>query len=262
MEEARRSVVGPASEVRDYGPVLRWLLVTCLVVIGFGALWYLGLIQTMFATDRTHISTLILILFVITSLHCLLQALQVSRELVVARRTRAVLAAESTNPTFTRAGGNVVTGTGVALERSALATHIANLIDKAARQKSARLDQTLLLKTVASQLRSREKIGVFVSEALLRLALLGTAIGFILMLVPIAALSSFDADTLRTALAGMTSGMAVALNVTVSGIACALILKFEYYQLDGALTELFDSISDTSEIYVVPALERGADARS
>ena len=41
--------------------------------------------------------------------------------------------------------------------------------------------------------------------------LLGTAIGFILMLIPIAGLSSFDAETLRGALAGMTGGMAVAL---------------------------------------------------
>jgi hypothetical protein len=33
-------------------------------------------------------------------------------------------------------------------------------------------------------LRAREKLSLFLSEALLRLALLGTAIGFILMLIP------------------------------------------------------------------------------
>ena len=81
------------------------------------------------------------------------------------------------------------------------------------------------------------------------------------MLIPIAGLTSFEADTLRTALSGMTGGMAVALNVTVSGIATALVLKFEYFQLDGAIGELFQTIAETSEIHVVPAIERSQDGR-
>ena len=227
MELARRSVIGPASDMHDYGPVLKWLLITCLVALGFVVPWYLGLVQTMFETDRTHISNLVLAVFVATSLHCLVQVVQVSRELVSARRTRAVLEAENAAG-FRRLDGRVSTSNGTVLEASALTSHIGNLVDKSARQGGGKLDQTLLLPGVASRLRAREKIGNFVSEALLRLALLGTAIGFILMLIPIAGLNSFETDTLRTALSGMTSGMAVALNVTVSGIGCALILKYEY----------------------------------
>ena len=94
------------------------------------------------------------------------------------------------------------------------------------------------------------------------MALLGTAIGFILMLIPIAGLTSFEADTLRGALSGMTGGMAVALNVTVAGIATALILKFQYFQLDAAIGELFSGIAEVSEIYVVPAIERSHDGRA
>src|SRR2546423_8372023 len=59
------------------------------------------------------------------------------------------------------------------------------------------LDQMVLLRSLADQLRSRENLGWFVSESLLRLALLGTAVGFILMLIPVAALDAFDADSLR-----------------------------------------------------------------
>src|SRR5690606_8991205 len=140
---------------------------------------------------------------------------------------------------FRVAGNRVTTGSGEALEPGVFTTHVKNLVTKAELGAPGRLDQTLLLRNIADKLRGREKLGLFVSEALLRLALLGTAIGFILMLIPIAGLSSFDAETLRGALAGMTGGMAVALNVTVSGIATALILKFEYFQLDSAITELF-----------------------
>jgi hypothetical protein len=71
------------------------------------------------------------------------------------------------------------------------------------------LDQTLLLRALADQLRARERLGWFVSEALLRLALLGTAIGFILMLIPLSGLESFEIETLRGALAEMSGGMAV-----------------------------------------------------
>ena len=55
--------------------------------------------------------------------------------------------------------------------------------------------------------------------------------------------------------------MAIALNVTVAGIAGALLLKLEYYLLDSAIVDLFDTIVETTEIYVVSALERNSDAR-
>ena len=147
-------------------------------------------------------------------------------------------------------------------EPGVFTTHVRNLITKAELGAPGRLDQTLLLRAIADKLRAREKLGLFVSEGLLRLALLGTAIGFILMLVPIAGLSSFDAETLRGALAGMTGGMAIALNVTVAGIGTALVLKFEYFQLDASIGELFDIIAETSEIHVVPAIEKAQHGRA
>jgi hypothetical protein len=249
-------------EARDYAPVLKWLLVSCLVVLGLLTLWQLGFLDTVVRSDRTRLSLIIFGLFVATSIHCFIQALQISNEQVAARKTRAILETEGIGGLRLTADG-VATASGASLPPGPLTAHIANLLRKASRLRSGdRLDQTLLLRNAADRLRSREKIGIFVAEALLRLALLGTAIGFILMLIPIAQLSSFDADTLRGALSGMTGGMAIALNVTVSGIAGALVLKFEYYQLDGAIAELFHQIAETSEIYVVPSIERSADGRA
>ncbi|MDO8360866.1 MAG: hypothetical protein Q7T08_12635 [Devosia sp.] len=166
-------------------PVLKWLLITCLVALGFVVLWYLGLVQTMFETDRTHISNLVLAVFVATSLHCLVQVVQVSRELVSARRTCAVLEAENAAG-FRRLDGRVSTSNGTVLDgRCADQPHrqSGRQIGTPGRRQ-ARPDPAL--RGVASRLRAREKIGNFVSEALLRLALLGTTIGFILMLIPIA----------------------------------------------------------------------------
>ena len=261
LTDARGLILGSAAEARDYGPVLRWLMVNALVVLGLATLWQLGVLATVLESDHTRISLLILALFVATSVHCLLQSLDISRELTAARRVKAVIEAESATG-FRLAGERVLTGAGTPLEPGVLTSHIANLVRKADLRGDGGLDQTLLLRTVADKLRSREKIGIFVSEGLLRLALLGTAIGFILMLIPIAGLSSFDAETLRGALAGMTGGMAIALNVTVSGIGAALILKFEYFQLNSAIGELFNTVAETSEIHVVPVIERSHDGRA
>jgi len=261
LVDVKAAVIGPPSEIRDYAPVLRWLIVNCLVLLALFALWQLGFLGAVLESDHTRISLLIFALFGLTTLHCLIQTSAISRELVAARKARATIEANQGSG-FRVAGNRVTTGSGEALEPGVFTTHVKNLVTKAELGAPGRLDQTLLLRNIADKLRGREKLGLFVSEALLRLALLGTAIGFILMLIPIAGLSSFDAETLRGALAGMTGGMAVALNVTVSGIATALILKFEYFQLDSAIAELFDLIAETSEIHVVPAIEKAQHGRA
>ena len=248
---------GKPDESRDYLPLLRWMVVISLVVFGTVVLSYFGLIQLMMETDRTRLSLLILAIFVITSLHCFVQTLVVSRELSATRRVRDQIVGAA--GALQMRGDRIIAADGHELQPGVLSRHIANLFRKADLQGGRRLDQTLLLRSLADRLRSREKLGWFVAEALLRLALLGTAVGFILMLVPIAGLTSFDVDTLRSALAGMSSGMAIALNVTVTGIATALVLKLEYYFLDEDIAELFHQITEITEVYVVSALERGAD---
>jgi hypothetical protein len=254
MQAIVSALFGPIDGSRDYAPLLKWLLVITLTLVGVFALWYFGLIQRMFETDRTKISLVILGIFIATSIHCLLQTISVSRELISARKVRDAIKAAG-GRAMTVIDDRVVTANGETLEPSIMTTHIGDLIAKARTVGEHHLDQTLLLRSLADQLRAREKLGWFVSEALLRLALLGTAVGFILMLIPIAALDSFDVGSLRQTLTGMSEGMAIALNVTVTGIATALILKFEYYLLDEGVADLFRMVTEVTEVHVVPTLE-------
>jgi MotA/TolQ/ExbB proton channel family len=241
------------SESGDFLPVLRWLILMSLTVFGVAVLWHLGLIRLMLETDRTHVSSLILVLFVLTTLHCLTQTWIVSKELTAVRSFQDGLHGDRG---FLRALPGDPSG---APQGSVIARHVANLAAKARAQKGRRVDQTLLLRALTDQLRSRERIGLFVSEALLRLALLGTAVGFILMLIPIAGLTAFDSESLRKALAGMSSGMAIALNVTVTGIATALLLKLQYSYLDKAIADLLTNITELTEVHVVSVLEHDSD---
>jgi len=69
------------AESRDFLQLLRWLIVMCLTAFGVAVLWKLGLIRLMFDTDRTCISSVILGLFGLTSLHCVTQTCIASKEL-------------------------------------------------------------------------------------------------------------------------------------------------------------------------------------
>ena len=130
MDDVKAAVIGPANERRDYTPVLRWLIVNVLVAIGLLTLWQMGFLGSVLQSDHTRISLLIFAIFVITSLHCLVQAIDISRELIAARRTRLTIEAESGSG-FRLAGNNVLTGAGTPLEPGVLTTHVGNLVKKA-----------------------------------------------------------------------------------------------------------------------------------
>ena len=77
--------------------------------------------------------------------------------------------------------------------------------------------------------------GWFAADSVLKVGLLGTIIGFILMLVPIGELTSFDASSLQNALAAMSAGMAVALYTTLTGLIANIILRFQFQFLADAM---------------------------
>ena len=70
--------------------------------------------------------------------------------------------------------------------------------------------------------------GWFAADSVLKIGLLGTIIGFILMLAPIGELTSFDATSLQSALAAMSAGMAVALYSTLTGLIANILLRFQF----------------------------------
>src|ERR1700745_765227 len=87
---------GPAERL-DFLPLIRWAIVMALIAAGFATVIYFGLIQLMLETDRTKISVLILLTFALTTVHCLVQPVAVSRELAATRRVREVIRRGSSN---------------------------------------------------------------------------------------------------------------------------------------------------------------------
>ncbi|MGC6535678.1 MAG: MotA/TolQ/ExbB proton channel family protein [Parvibaculales bacterium] len=90
--------------------------------------------------------------------------------------------------------------------------------------------------------------GWVASDSVLKIGLLGTIIGFILMLSPIASLTGFDPGSLQKALAEMSGGMAVALYTTLSGLIGNILLRLQYQFLaDEMQKTLLAAYGDTAD---------------
>jgi hypothetical protein len=229
---------------------LRWLIFTGATVFAAILLWSYGLIRLMIASDRTYLSSLIALIYVGTSLHCLWRTIVVSREGDAGKRAASQI----------EGGADFAAQDGpAALAHGLIADHIRDLALKARTQGQGRLDQTLLLRSLADRLRGSNGFGAFASDTLMKLGLLGTIIGFIIMLAPIAGLDASDKSMLKSSMGLMSDGMAVAMYTTLAGLVGSILLRIQYYMLDSATGKVFSRAVTLTETRVVPALERAHD---
>jgi hypothetical protein len=242
-------------ELPGRDPLLPWLIFTGVSLFAGVLLWYFGLIERMVTSDHTYISSIITLLYVASSLHCLWRILIISREGDAALKTAQAVVREgggllSNSPT----AGKARPPTGL------VAAHIRDLVTKAALQGAERLDQTLLLRVLAARLRGSNQFGAFASDTLMKLGLLGTIIGFIMMLAPIAGLDPENREAVRSSMSLMSAGMAVAMYTTLVGLAGSILLKVQYSMLDSATAKIFAFAVDLTEVHVVSALDSRAAA--
>jgi MotA/TolQ/ExbB proton channel family len=238
----------------DHLPLLRWLMFTGVSAFGFIIAWYYGLFHMMLASDKTHISAIIGLLYILATAHCFVRTTVISREMDSAQRVFSLVSRGA--PDLRVVAGDGVTVNGARLPAGQVTAHIRNLILKADLQGRHRLDQTLLLRGLADALRGPNQLGSFASDALMKLGLLGTIIGFILMLAPIAGLDAADRASVKSSMGLMSDGMAVAMYTTLSGLIGSILVQTQYYMLDGATAKLFGLATDLTEVFVVSVLER------
>jgi biopolymer transport protein ExbB/TolQ len=90
----------------------------------------------------------------------------------------------------------------------------------------------------------------------MKLGLLGTIIGFIIMLAPIAGLDAGNRALMKSSIGLMSDGMAVAMYTTLAGLVGSILVKIQYYALDAATAQVFSQAVTLTETRIVPALER------
>ncbi|MGV6825344.1 MAG: MotA/TolQ/ExbB proton channel family protein [bacterium] len=238
---------------------LRWLVGYSLLVFAALMSWQSGALDMVLDGDLTGLSKFIVGLFLLVNFHVLYRAWDLSRERNAAKHVIQLFSSASSVKLETSRFGTSCCG--AVLPESLAARHVGNLVrrldvpDSAKEQGSA---QTHLLAALDRKIRAGQKTGWLVADLMIKLGLIGTVVGFVLMLGAVAVLENFDIATMQQLLTNMTSGMRVALFTTLTGLCTGLLLGVQYHFLDAQADCLLTDIEEMAEIFVIPALQRQA----
>ncbi|MDG1664768.1 MAG: MotA/TolQ/ExbB proton channel family protein [Hyphomicrobiales bacterium] len=177
--------------------VLRSLLLLVLIIFGVWILDERGLVAVVIEGDKSQISKVIAGLWIVSSIYWLYLSKIISEE----------------RNSFEKMEFN---------NKKLLVSRFFNSLEK-------NENKDVLINAFESEFEKKISYGVIASDIALKLGLLGTIIGFILMLKPIADLNSTSPENLKIALSSMSSGMAVALYTTLTGLIISTLLRIQFH---------------------------------
>ena len=227
-----------------FDAVLKWVLLMALIAVAAVVSHDYGLLTYLFGADKSKITVLIAVLFVGFSGHCLWILVELAREYRRALQIKDMLATSAKVPELPRGGGLV--------DR-----YMADVIRSREHPSEVEGNAHLLMMSLGASLRRRTKIGTYGTDLLYKLGMLGTMVGFVMMLNSMGDLSNFDIDTLRGALQQMIAGMAVSLLTTIAGLIGGILLRLEYNIADALVTDISQTAVSFTEVSLLPLLARG-----
>lgn len=193
----------------DFFPQL-WFLIVSLMIFGAYVTWDLRLFARVIALDKSYMASLTMTLVALMSAHCGWHIFQ------TARRTRSVqrwLAEKS----YTEITGS---------------TFVKAYVQDLQSIKHAELDDSdAIVEIHADTVRAPVSLGWFFVDLAVRLGLLGTIIGFILIFASLDKIDIEGGDDLKNLLIAMSGGMGTALYTTLTGLIGASLLSFQYLVL-------------------------------
>lgn len=223
---------------------LYWLLLAAGVAITAVILWQHGLFQQLFESDTSRLSSIILLVFLLASCHAGFYLFRFSADLKAIEEQRRRLLM-----TPTRERSNVSTADeGIPPRLRGQLSAITTRHDGS--EPSNTVGTSTLVGMLDNQIKAPVQLGWLLSDLLIKLGLLGTVIGFILMLGAISEGGSIDISNIDTLLTDMGSGMRVALFTTLTGLITGTLLGFQYYIVERAADVLMASIAEYIELHI------------
>ncbi|MGB1091551.1 MAG: MotA/TolQ/ExbB proton channel family protein [Oceanobacter sp.] len=205
-----------------YKVFLHWVLLISLVVFATALLFDLGVLSNILTQDITRLTAVILLLFFATSCHAGYRAWLLSTEFNQLDRWQTEQPA--------RAGRFNLVGSYLLLS-----PHDAS-------------DSALTAEVFAEKLRGPHQPGWFITGVLVKLGLLGTVVGFILMLNSVHGLENLDTSDIKELMQQMTEGMGIAMNTTLVGLVSSILLGTQYLLLDRAADQLVTHTLELGEL--------------
>ena len=202
----------PLTRARTHRTFLLAMILSGLIAFGATVAWREGLILAALESDSSRLTWLILLIYLLGSVRWLYLAYDIS-----CKRSSLALG----EPTLRSEG-----------------------MDQILLSQESKVEAQAQLDVFADRLSKRNVSGRFLADLLLRLGLLGTIVGFILMLLPIGNIQDFDINLVQQLMIQMSAGMAVALYTTLSGLITSTLMKLQYLLVDEALVDLIHDLQE------------------
>lgn len=218
---------------------ISWLILFGLIAFSIFVCWERGLVHLIVETDQSKICLIIGAVFVLGTLHC------ANRAKYISNQTDILLQAErmSKNPEFI-ASNSPVNRIEIDDYRlppdSILLTYLVHSGVFEQNKQDEKLQLNLAADILISKAKNSHDFGWFLVDSLIKLGLLGTIIGFILMLATVSVTDNMDVTGLQNIIKNMSAGMGTALYTTLTGLLGSMILALQYLLVDRGADNLIE----------------------
>jgi hypothetical protein len=221
---------------------LHWMLLAAGMVILAFVIWQHGLFHQLFHSDVSRLSSIILLVFLIASFHAAFHLFRFSRDTEAVRQQDEKLKRLPLTERFRILSSGQGFPSRLKKQLSAIASRYESM------NSAASLENTMLMQMLDNQIKAPVRLGWLLSDLLIKLGLLGTVIGFILMLGAISDGGSVDSSNIDVLLTDMGSGMRVALFTTLTGLTTGTVLGFQYFIVERSADVLMARVTELVEL--------------
>ncbi|MGI9229303.1 MAG: MotA/TolQ/ExbB proton channel family protein [Gammaproteobacteria bacterium] len=232
--------------------LLIWMMLASVVLFGLYIAWHEEVLLMLYLGDKSRLSWAISLLFVLISLYCARRVLLVSQELNRSNTVYEMITRHSGTRLYTKEG-TIYLADEIRLPDCMLTVFLLDLAyDRADRSVETESTSSDLLEVYEARLKNPHNIGWFFSDIMIKLGLLGTIIGFVLMLGSVINVTDFDVSTMQNILRQMSAGMGTALYTTFAGLVCSIITATQFHLLDQGADELVDQAKHLTHAHFLP----------
>ncbi len=191
-----------------------WIYFVSLLVISIYILESLGFISNLLLADISYISSIIMIIFTYNILGC---------GYYLFKLRDAIFFIDS---------GKLLTSNNIFVNAC---NDYKKLIATSTDHKSVQDDFKIKVYECADN-------GFFVADILLKLGIVGTVIGFIIMLSSLSTIDEMNLSKMNNLLISMSAGMKVALYTTLTGLIGSLLLSIQYNYLENKINVFINKV--------------------
>jgi len=204
---------------------IKWIIGVIFFLIFIFILNYFGFIYSLINNDASYITSLIFIVFIYFSIKVGIELFHIRARYTNINILLSMLSSDTKEDIysilkiFKHSNNN---------DDKSIYIYITSNIENDATKENFEYTLTSKLNT-----------GWLVADGLLKLGLIGTVIGFIIMLSAITEIDGFDFTMMKDMLQNMSGGMEVALYTTLSGLVSSILLTIQYSYLEHYVYKIF-----------------------